>query len=295
MGIDELYRQGQRAAVYGGTAALLLGVAKLTGGWLGHSSALIADAVHSLGDVVLAVAIWGALRWAQHPADLEHPYGHARAEGIAGLCVALMLVLSTVAVGWESAHALVQPEPEPHRFTLAVAAISLVVNETLHRRNRTVARRLGSTALEGVALDQRLDALTAMAVLVALVLACYGGPAWRAADPVAGIFVAGVILVAGGRLGWTSLHELMDAQAEPELLASVRREALSVTGVMGVEKLHARKVGLEYLVDIHVEVDGRQTVQEGHAIAHAVKDKVLASVVPVKNVLVHIEPSPRCR
>jgi cation diffusion facilitator family transporter len=290
--IDDLYRQGRRAALRGGAAALLLGLAKLAGGWLGHSSALLADAVHSLGDALLAAAVWGALRWAQQPADREHPYGHARAEAVAGLAVALVLVLSAFAAGWESFHALLAPRPEPHAFTLAVAAASLAVNEVLYRHNRRVADRLGSTALEGVSWDQRLDALTALAVLAGLALALYGGPAWRAADPVAGLGVAGVILVAGGRLAWTSLHELMDAQAGPELLAAVRREALAVEGVRGVEKLHARKAGLEYLVDIHVEVDGDRTVREGHEIAHAVKDRVLGTVVPVKDVLVHVEPSP---
>jgi divalent metal cation (Fe/Co/Zn/Cd) transporter len=84
----------------------------------------------------------------------------------------------------------------------------------------------------------------------------------------------------------------MDRQAEPELLEAVRLEALAVRGVRNVEKLLVRKTGIEYLVDIHVEVDPEMTVRDGHTIAHAVKDRIVQAIVPVKDVLVHIEPEP---
>src|SRR5262249_34524344 len=105
------------------------------------------------------------------------------------------------------------------------------------------------------------------------------------------VIVAMLILWTGSRLFWGSLQELMDRQAEPEILEAVRREAAAVPGVLGVEKLLVRKTGIEYLVDIHVEVDPEITVRTGHGIAHAVKDRVLQRIVPVKDVLVHIEPA----
>ena len=141
--------------------------------------------------------------------------------------------------------------------------------------------------------DQRLDALSSLAVLAALALVRWGGPAWRAADHVAALLVAVVIVWAGSSLFWGGLHELMDRQADPDTLAAVRREAEAVPGVRGVEKLLVRKAGLEYLVDIHVEVDPELTVREGHAIGHAVKDRLLERLVTVKDVLVHIEPFTR--
>jgi divalent metal cation (Fe/Co/Zn/Cd) transporter len=101
-----------------------------------------------------------------------------------------------------------------------------------------------------------------------------------------------VILWAGASLFWGSLQELMDRQADPVLLETVRREAEAIPGVRGVEKLLVRKAGLEYLVDIHVEVDPDLSVREGHAIGHAVKDRLIEQVVTVKDVLVHIEPAP---
>jgi cation diffusion facilitator family transporter len=109
---------------------------------------------------------------------------------------------------------------------------------------------------------------------------------------VAALVVALVIFWAGCTLYWRSLHELMDRQADADLLREVREKARDVPGVRGVEKLFARKAGLEYLVDIHVEMDPDLTVRAGHAIAHDVKNRLLQQLVRVKDVLVHIEPAP---
>ncbi len=292
MSIDDLYRQGRRAALLGLVVTLSLGLAKLAGGLLGHSIALISDAVHSLGDALASGAVWGALLWAQHPADPEHPYGHARAEAVAGSNVALLLILSALLVGWESLRTLAEPSPQPHSYTLIIAACSAVINESLFRHQARVAQRTGSRAVLAAAWDQRMDALGSLAVLMGLALAYWGGPTWHAADNIAALAVAVLILWAACRLLWGSLQELMDRQADPELLDKVRREALTVPGVRGVEKLLARKAGLEYLVDIHVEVDPAISVREGHAIGHAVKDRLLKQIITVKDVLVHIEPAP---
>ncbi len=288
MSIEEHYRQGRRAALWTVATTLSLGAAKLAGGLLGNSVALISDAVHSLGDAVASASVLGALRWAQQPADREHPYGHTRAEAVAGSNVALLLILSALAVGYEALHTLNEPSPPPALFTLVIAGVSVVVNEGLYHYSSRTARRTGSRALLAAAWDQRLDAFGSLAVLVGLALARWG---WHAADHLAAVVVALVILWAGVSLFWGSLQELMDRQADPELLAEVRKEALAVPGVLGVEKLFVRKTGLEYLVDIHVEVDSGLTVRAGHAIGHAVKDRLVSRIVTVKDVLVHIEPA----
>lgn len=292
MDIRDLYHQGRRAALWGIIISLSLGLAKLLGGLLGGSVALLSDAVHSLGDTLAAAAVWGALLWAQQPADREHPYGHARAEAVAGCNVALLLILSALAVAWEALRTLNEAAPPPQSFTLAVAAASVVLSEGLFRYSRRVARQTGSRAVLAASWDQRLDALGSLAVLAGLALVRWGGPAWHAADHVAALAVAVLILWAGGSLFWGSLQELLDRQADPAMLAEVRREAGTVPGVRGVEKLLVRKTGLEYLVDIHVEVDPDLTVRAGHGIGHAVKDHLMTRFVTVKDVLVHIEPAP---
>jgi cation diffusion facilitator family transporter len=289
--MHDLYGRSQRAALWGVAIALTLGIAKLVGGLSGNSVALVSDGVHSLGDALASAAVWGALFWAQRPADREHPYGHMRAEAIAGSNVSLVLILSGLWVGWEAVSTWGEPSPPPGAYTLAIAAASVVLNEWLFRYSRRVANRTGSRAVLAASWDQRLDAFGSLAVLVGLTLAYAGGEPFHAADHVAAILVALVILWAGGHLFYHSLHELMDRQADPDLLAKLRREAEEVAGVVRVEKLLARKTGLEYLVDIHVEVDPEVSVRQGHAIGHTVKARIMDRNVTVKDVLVHIEPA----
>lgn len=292
MSIDELYRQSRTAAVAGVAVGLALGLVKLAGGLLGHSIALLSDSVHSLADAAVSAVVFAALRWSQQPPDREHPYGHTRSEAVAGSNVSLLLVVSAVAIVWGSLSTIGEPSPEPEAFTIWIAAASVVIKETLFQYNTRIARRTRSSAVRATAWDHRADALSSLAVLAALLLIRLGGPRFHAADHLAAILVGLTILWSGVGLFWQSFQELMDRQAHPELLQDVRREALAVPGVRNVEKLLVRKTGLEYLVDIHVEVDPEMTVREGHAIAHAVKDRIVARVVPVKDVLVHIEPAP---
>jgi cation diffusion facilitator family transporter len=288
--LKELYRQCRRAALWGVGLGLGLGALKLVGGWFGHSEALIADAVHSFGDALTAGAVWVSLLWAQRPADREHPYGHTRLEAVAGSNVALLLILSGLGMGWEALTTFGEASQKPELYTLAIAAVSILLKEALYRYESNVAKRTGSSAVRAAAWDHRLDALGSLAVLIGLAISIWGG--WREADHVAAVAVALVVLWAGGSLLWDSVQELMDRQAEPAILDEVRREALAAPGVRGVEKVLVRKTGLEYLVDIHIEVDAEASVRDGHAVGHAVKDRLTGNIVTVKDVLVHIEPSP---
>jgi cation diffusion facilitator family transporter len=138
--------------------------------------------------------------------------------------------------------------------------------------------------------DYRLDALGALAVVVGVALAKWGGPSWHWADHAAALVVAAIVFWVGGGLLRENVDSLMDRQASPERLDAARRAAAAVPGVKAIEKIRMRKVGLESLVDIHVEVEPGLTVEEGHAIAHAVKDRLISQVPAVRDVLVHIEP-----
>ena len=228
--------------------------------------------------------------WSEQPADREHPYGHTRIESIAASYVALLLVGSGVWVGVEAVRAWNTPFPAPHWYTLPIALASILLNEWLFRYSRAVAWRTGSKAVEASAWDQRLDVFGSLVVLIGLAVAMWAGPDWHAVDRGAALIVAGIILFAGASLFWSSLQELMDRQADAGLLAELRRLALGVPGVRGVEKLLARKSGLEYFVDVHVEVDPAISVVQGHEIGHAVKDRLIDQLAAVKDVLVHIEP-----
>lgn len=287
-----LYRDATRAALLGLVVNLVLGVVKLVGGLVSGSFALISDAVNSLGDVFTSLVVLFAFRFAQRPPDLEHPYGHTRAEAIAASNVALLIIVSALVVAWEAVQRMGDQHGIPPMWTLWIAGGNAVIKEGLYRYKAHVGQRIGSSALIAHAWDHRSDALCSLAVLVGLSVIRVGGPAFIYADEVAALVVVIAIIWSGLRVFRHSASELMDLQAHPDLVECVRREAESVPNVCGVEKLWLRKSGLEYFADIHIEVDQHRTVADGHQIGHAVKDRLLEKFSALRDVLVHLEPYP---
>jgi cation diffusion facilitator family transporter len=278
------------AALVGVAINLSLGVVKLAGGILGGSFALISDAVNSIGDVVTSLVVLFALYFAQRPADDEHPYGHTRAEAIAATNVALLVILSAIGIGWEAFRRIGQSHEVPPHWTLWIAGGSALVKEWLYRYKVNVAKQTGSSALIANAWDHRSDALCSLAVLAGLMAVRFGGPHMLWADEGAALVVVAAIVWTGIQLFRTSANELMDSQADQEVLSAVRETARGVPGVMGVEKLRLRKSGLEYLADLHLEVTPEMTVDAGHRIGHLVKDRLLEQFPKLRDVLVHLEP-----
>lgn len=287
-----LYREVTRAALLGLAVNLVLGVVKLVAGLATQSFALLSDAVNSIGDVFTTVVVLFALRVAQRPSDAEHPYGHTRAEGIAASNVALLVILSALAIGWEAVQRFTLKHPEPPVWTLWIAAANVLIKEGLYRYKAAVGRRTGSQAIIANAWDHRSDAFCSLAVLIGLGVARWGGAAYSWADEAAALVVVGAIVWSGARLFKQSASELMDVQAEHDFVEQIRSQALAVPGVQGVEKLWVRKSGLEYFADIHIEVDRQMTVEEGHRIGHVVKDRLVAGFPALRDVLVHLEPYP---
>lgn len=287
-----VYQEATRAAALGLAVNLVLGIVKLVGGLVGQSFALISDAVNSLGDVVTSLAVLFALRVAQQPPDKEHPYGHTRAEAIAGSNIALLVIMSALLVGWEAMQRLSVPHGLPPVWTLWIAASNVLIKEGLYRYKRSVGQRTGSSALMANAWDHRSDAFCSLAVLVGLGIVRWGGPAWIGADEVSALIVVAAIVWSGVKLFRSSSSELMDSQADEQLVREIRQVAESVPEVRAVETLWVRKSGLEYFADIHIEVDAHLTVAEGHRIGHLVKDRLVAQFQNLRDVLVHLEPYP---
>ena len=289
-----LYGEAENAAALGLGVNLALGAAKLAGGLIGGSRAMISDAVNSLGDVFTSAVVLTAFRVAQKPADAEHPYGHTRAEAVAGSNVAVLVIVSALIVGWETLRSFPPPPSGdvPPWWTLAIAGGNVAVKEALYHYKIRLGRRLGSSSLIANAWDHRSDALSALAVLIGLALVRALGPGYAFLDGLAALAVVGVILASAARVLVSTAQELMDAQAEPALVEEVRRAASEMPEVREVDKLWVRKSGLEYLVDIHVQVPAELSVEEGHKIGHDVKDRLLERFPNLRDVLVHLEPYP---
>ena len=285
-----LYRSAIQAALLGLVVNLALGIIKLVGGIIGHSFALISDAVNSLGDSLTSVVVFGALCYAQRPPDDEHPYGHTRAEAVAASNVALIIMLSALFVAWEALHRAGDQHQLPAVWTLWIAGINAVIKESLYRYKVKVGQRTRSAATIANAWDHRSDALCSLAVLIGLGIVRWAGPKFIWADEAAALVVVVAILWNGFRLFRSSVSELLDPQADEELVQKIRETAAEVPGVQLVEKLWVRKTGLEFLADIHIQVEGQLSVEEGHRIGHEVKDRLIDQYDSLRDVLVHLEP-----
>lgn len=287
---QRLYVDAKRAAVWGLGVNFLLVLSKLAGGIATGSAALVADAVNSIGDVASSMAVRGALSMAQLEEDADHPYGHTKAESIAGLSVSLLVAFSAGLLALETIKRFGGELEVPGVAAGVIAGVCAVIKELIYRSTMRVAKRLNSSSLTAVAWDHRSDAIGSGLVAVSLTAAPYVGDWGRYIDPIAALCVCAALIYTGGKIFFSTAGALMDQQADGETVQQVREIAEAVGGVQAVEKLRVRKSGLEYFIEIHVQVEGMMTVDAGHRIAHHVKDQLLVSLPRVRDVHVHIEP-----
>ena len=278
-------QRGLRATFAGMAVNVVLSGTKLAAGIAGHSHALVADAVESFADIFSSLIVWRGLVVAAAPADEDHPYGHGKAEPIASAIVAAMLLGAALWIVLTAFGEIRQPHQSPAPFTLIVLVVVVVAKEILFRFVSREGKALDSSAVRTDAWHHRSDAITSVAAGVGISVALIGGKGFEAA-----IAAAGVIAWNGWHLLRPALNELMDAAPSPEIIDQIRRIAGTTPGVDHVEKCIVRKVGYQYFVDMHVEVDPQMTVLDSHKIAHDVKDKIRDALPAVSDVMVHVEP-----
>jgi cation diffusion facilitator family transporter len=283
---------GARVALLGLVINVVLASVKIVAGVLGHAYVLIADGMESALDVAGSIVIWGGLTVAARPPDTTHPYGHGKAEPIAAFLVALCVLAAAIGLAIESVREILMPHHGPAPFTLGVVVVVIVIKEFLFRYVNRIGQNLGSTAVQTDAWHHRSDALTSAAAFIGISIALMGGEPWQIADDWAALFACAVIAANGVRLALPAFHEIMDTAPSGKIVRSICGVASSVPGVVEVEKCHARKMGLDYYVDLHVGVNGHISVHDGHEIAHRVKSAIQQSDSRIADVLVHIEPAP---
>lgn len=293
--------QGARAlralALRGLVLNVALALIKLVAGIVGTSFALVADALESMVDIVGSVVVWGGLRYGEKPPDEDHPYGHGRAEALAGLVVALIVVCAGVAVGVESVSEIIHPHHPPAWWTLLVLALVVIAKETMARITDRAAQRQGSAIGAVDAGHHRADAITSAAAFIGIAIALAGPhlfgphPHWAAADDYAALLAGGIIVYNGVRLARLPLRELMDEQPAG-IVDEARARALQVPGVRGIEKARAFTRGSRSWIELHVEVDADLTVAEAHVIGGKVRHALRTGDQRIADVHVHIEPAP---
>ena len=283
-------RRATRAPLLGAAANTVLAALKIVGGVFGHSYALVADGIESCGDIASSLVVWAGLRVATKPADKDHPYGHGKAETIAAVISALALLAAGTVIGLESIERIRTPHELPRGFTLLILALAVGAKLVLSRVVEGANREVESTALKSDALHHVSDAMTSGAAFVGISIALIGGPGWESADDWAALIACVVVLFNGSKLLLTAVGEVMDVAGPPSVEQGVRELAKQAEGVQDVEKCLIRKSGLNYLVDMHVVVDGNLTVAEGHRIAHRVEGLLRASRFRIAATAVHVEP-----
>ncbi|BAV34824.1 cation transporter [Sulfuricaulis limicola] len=284
----ERYRASLRVALVNITANFLLTTAQVIIGFLGHSQALVADGMHTLSDTLADLLVIFALKHGRKGADQEHPYGHERIETAVTMILGIVLIGVAIGIGVRAGMKLmtVSAIVTPSALTLWTALGTLAAKEAMYRYTIAIANRFGSNMLRASAWHHRSDALSSL-----IVAAGIGGSLIGFAyfDAIAAIVIAVMIIKVGAQLSWQSLRELVDTGLGTDDLDSIRQTILSVSGVKALHLLRTRRVGGQALADVHIIVDDRVSVSEGHQISEAVRAKLVKEIDPVTDVMVHID------
>jgi len=283
-------QRGLRATFLGMAANMVLAGSKLAAGLIGHSHALVADAVESFADIFNSLIVWRGIVVADEPADADHPYGHSKAEPLAAALGAIMLLAAALWIAIKAFIEIRQPHLPPKWFTLAVLVVVIITKEVLFRFVHREGEATDNAAVRTDAWHHRSDAITSLAAFIGIGIAIAGGQNFSWADDAAAIFAAIIIAWNGWHLLAPAMNELMDRAPDPEVVGHIRQLAAAVGGVARVEKCFVRKAGHLLFVEMHVEVDPQMTVLRSHEIAHDVKNRIRAQMPNVSDVLVHIEP-----
>ena len=284
-------RKARQIAILGMAVSGLLAAIKLLAGWRAHSASVTADGFESAADVFASGLVLIGLIIASRPADHDHPYGHGRVETLTGLLLGFLLLVAGVLISWHGLRGA-GDAVTPASWALIPLVISIFAKGGLVAIKYRHGRTIGSSSLLADAANDAIDILSGAVALGALSLTLWKPVEFRYADHY-GAFAVGVIVVGTAfRIIYDTSLYLMDTMPDDASMATIRATALSVPDVKGVEKCYARKTGLKYHVDLHLEVDPDLTVRDGHEIAQNVREKVTEQLPWVADVLVHVEPWP---
>jgi cation diffusion facilitator family transporter len=259
-------------------------------GIFGQSQALIADAVHSISDLFTDFVVLLGLRIGRKVPDERHHFGHARIETLASAIVGLTLIATALYLGikasWNIYH---HTEYHPTWLALVGAGVSIALKESLYHYTIHIGRRIKSSAIVANAWHQRSDALSSVAVLLG-VAGAHIKPSWHILDSYAALCVSFFIIKVGLEILWGAIREFTDTAPQPEILDKIKQCTLSVDRVIDMHDLRVRTSGGLHQMELHIVVDGRLTVTEGHRIAKAVERCLAEEVTDLDRIIVHVDP-----
>ena len=285
-----------KVTLVGSIVNLLLVCVKAVAGVVGHSAAMISDAVHSLSDFITDIVVLIFVRISAQPQDEGHDYGHGKFETLATLLIGLALAAAAIGIVVNGATKLahwLQGEPlqTPGRIALWAALISIAVKEILFQYTSIKGRKLQSKALEANAWHHRSDALSSIGAAIGIGGAILLGPRWAVLDPLASIVVGAMLVKVAWDLLGPSFGELTDsslpAETEQEMLEIIK----AVPGVHDPHTLRTRRIGNRIAAEVHIRLDGSQTLKDAHDKATEVESRFKARFGSQSHIIVHMEPN----
>ena len=285
---NERFDSAERIIRIGFWVNAFLMVFKLGAGYWGHSDAVFADGIESACDFVAIFSTMMALKLGRQPFDEQHPYGHGRAENLAALFVALVIIISGIWILVGAVRSVLHQNFQiPGMIAVIAAFLTIIIKEWLYRFTRTTAIRLSSPALQAMAKDHRKDALTSIATLIGVTGAFFGLPIM---DPLAAGLTSFFILHIGWQTFREASHDLMDGAAPPDFIEEVTRLAENVDRVEHVHEIRGRRSGQYIIIDLKLEMDPQMTVKESHTVATEVKRLIFEGFPNVGDVMIHVNP-----
>lgn len=288
---QEIYR----ITLWGSVVNVLLTVLKFAAGVLGASAAMIADAVHSLSDLLTDFVVLLFVKISSRPADSDHPYGHGKYETLATTIVAVALLAAggvLLAEGVEKIIAALRGEELvlPGKIALWAALISIAAKELIYQLTARVGRRVQSSALEANAWHHRTDALSSIATALGIGGALLFGGKWAILDPIAAVLVSVFILVAAGKLLHEAIQDLLEKRLPEEVEQEIRRIAAEDNEMSELHKLRTRRVGNIYSIDMHMRMHGNVSLYEAHRHTMLLEQRLRERFGQETLVSIHLEP-----
>ena len=290
--MEDTTRAAMRVSGVSIAVNLLLSLAKLAAGLIARSGAMISDAVHSASDIFSTVIVMIGVRLSGKAADREHPYGHERMECVAAIVLAVVLLITGLAIGWSGAQKLLSSQrdalPVPGLLALLAAVVSIAVKEGMFWYTRYHARRLGSPALMADAWHHRSDALSSIGALVGIAGARMG---LRELDPLASVVICAFIAKAAFDIFRDAVDKMVDHSCDPATEKAIRGCVEGHDQVRRVDLLRTREFGSRMYIELEIALDGALTLEQSHAIAELVHDDVERAFPKVKHIMIHVNPA----
>ena len=268
-----------RVTIVGSVVNFLLLVFKFFAGIMGHSAAMLADAVHSLSDFVTDIIVLVFVRISSKPQDEGHDYGHGKYETLATAIIGIFLLFVGFGIFWNGASSVYLflqggSLPEPGMLALAAALVSIVSKEILYQYTVFKGKKLNSQAVVANAWHHRSDALSSIGTAVGIGGAILLGSHWRVLDPAAAVIVSFFIMKVAVGLLIPCVDELLEKSLPADVEEEIQEIILSFPDVSSPHHLRTRRIGNHYAIEVHVRMDGKITLEEAHRTATAIEDKL---------------------